>query len=613
MLWKSVLLNMMIQPGATLKLKRTEVGKQSSLSDHYGIFLIERLMIAPLAEIEREKTKSLIYILEEIDTKNPLVSTHQLSVITAKMLEVAYERRNPKLNSALKEYINKLPRSPSILELFRSQSDPFLVGGHPLYETLALTAPGNNLASLLIAISIENSESIAKILNSNIDFSFSACVVFKILMEAFLKTEVDLFDKIVVKACPETNFFLEMLIDEQFKYITKFQVADRVLKLCPLRADQIQSIFTSAYLSRNAKWVGFWGTRGGHFPKSGVQQTCLLFPATVDLAIERFFRSVKMTPSFNDTTFEAVNITHFNHGTLRHYRDLNPTLYYFILTKRVALTWGFNSSIINPLSERHEFDEGFDNSISRLFWIDALRTCNQKDEYPSIKVVADLLQDLRNLDFHSKEDNQKTYEDIQRNETVALSIASSDHFSIAIVTGLNWILCDRGFWSKDLPGFQRGIATNRLSQTVFERILDSRDLKAENAISRNELITSLNFTEEFRKDMSSQKEDGCTITTIDAAVIALLYHFEGEYRGYRDIDKLYKTLTTHLRYMSAHALFCDVVEYLSEPQTLSKTQFYLTLLSGVYFKLINEDKLRGDPSKPIFKEMTQYLMKRLET
>lgn len=96
--------------------------------------------------------------------------------------------------------------------------------------------------------------------------------------------------------------------------------------------------------------------------------------------------------------------------------------------------------------------------------------------------------------------------------------------------------------------------------------------------------------------MSLQSADNCSVTSFDAAVLAMMVELN-EKDDFDVIKNIYKELTLDLRETALRGLMFEVQEYLIEPRTYALDQFFYTLLSGVYLKIRNSVKKQSQFKK----------------
>jgi hypothetical protein len=596
-----------IQPGVALKLRRLEQGKQSSLCDLRGAYLADRVLNAPEAELKAEKPEAICLILKKLAGYSALLNSTQIERIVSVMVEVVQEKGENAVK-AFDFFITKAPKPASLSRELNHKVNELFLQKNFLYLSLVVFGPGNNLGSLYVAMCTKNEARVLELLKK-VDFSFVQPRVPTLLVEGYMSLSKETFKKLLLKLDPSHVVIKNLIIEKEVE-AGYFGLANVMIEGGLVKKPQIQELYDFSVRVSSAPWMAFFATRGAVNPSQGAPYPIPLFEPIPDSNVARYIRTTKMMEDFPTLDADESRLKQITHNSLKVYKKDNPPLYYFLLAKRVSLTWGFRFDIKNPFSEKN-YDPGFTEGLSRLIWVDSLKTFPARAQHPFLDHIIKIIYNTKNLNFHGKYVLSHALQDINKGNPVLIDSGYDGHFAAEFFHKDSYAYCDR---SSSTPGVLHYLrdTSQKISKATFDRLIAEKDLPLEKKMDMDERIDQLKLDSEVHLEMKVQAAENCTIASFDAVLLHLLSEFS-TFRDESEIRQFYKSLTQHLRRETLYILFDEVLTYLKTQTDREVSQLLYTLLAGVFIKLSNSpSKLGSEEEGKHLINMTFYLMKRLE-
>lgn len=596
-----------IQPGIAPKLRRVEGGKQSTLSDLRCSYLAERILNASEAELKAEKPESISLILRKLAAYSSLLTSTQVERILSVMLEVVAEK-GEQATQAFDFFIKKAPKPALLSPQLNQKVDDLFLNMKALWISLVKFAPGINLGSLFQAICHKDEARVLQLLDQ-VDFSFVQPRIPSFLVQGYILLSKETFKKLLLRLDPGHAAIKNLIIEKELN-AEYFGIADAMVDNRLLKRTHIQELYDFSVRVGSAPWMAFFATRGASNASSGVLCSVPIFEPFPDTNVANYFKRTKMTDIFLSIDSDESGLRQISHNTVKVYKHINPSLYYLILAKRISSTWGFRFDIKNPFSDKI-YADGFTEEISRLFWVDALKTFPSRADHPFLEEIIKLFLNIKNLGFHNKKSISQAFLDINNGKPVLLNSGYDAHFAAEYFNKERYAYCDR---SSSTPGviiFKRD-TSEKLPREIFNRLIAEKDLPSEQKMNVDERIDQLKLDDEMHYEMKMQIAENCTIASYDAALLLLLYEFSS-FSDEQEIRIFYKSLTQHLRRESLYILFDEVLTYYKTQTDREISQLLYTLLAGIFIKLSKSpSKLGSEEEGKHLIDMSLYLMKKLE-
>lgn len=581
-----------LQSGPPVKLKRTQCGKVSSLSDLEGTELATRILATSEEDFAAESVASIQLMMKKIIIINAKLDQNKVNALVVKFFLAT--DAHEELENDFVSFIDDIEKPDILPQEINNLINQTFLAKNRFYKLLLDYAPGLNLGHFYRSIENKDDEEVVKFLNSNLDFSFISSRIGFILIAAGSNLDDSTIRLLFDKLSPGLEVIPKLMRCNKFSVALK--ITEEILKRNQITNEQVKIFFAHAVQIEKPQWMAYWGLRGAKLNED-CTKTLMIEPylEPSDNNLKAFFENIRMTSRYFKGLNKCSDLTSINHGSLRRYRHINYELFIFLLSRSVCLNWGFSSDIKNPFNDC-DYKGGFHESITKLYWIETLRKFSKK--YPWLEKIVDALQNLRNSKKMKSAELDRTLQEINSasGEPILLVVGSYDHLALELFIKNKIAFCNRGYSNDDATPGVNFYSKSSLLKADLENIADSRLLNSNAMFGEKEQAEILKLIPLHKIFMSLQSADNCSVTSFDAAVLAMMVELN-EKDDFDVIKNIYKELTLDLRETALRGLMFEVQEYLIEPRTYALDQFFYTLLSGVYLKIRNSVKKQSQFKK----------------
>jgi hypothetical protein len=584
-----------IQPGGCSKLRRTERGKQSSLSDLLGANIAERLLKSSVTEVKTESPEAITHILKEVAANSSVLTTEQLDTILLLMVEVV--EGSFKLIEELESFATRINRSLTLSPAVNQKADELFLSNKIQYFALLKSGEGTGVSALYRAILSGDNVKVQTLLNRKIDFSLIEPKISSFVRKGFKLLDAATFSLLINKLDPSLENIEKWILKEK-NFNKYFKIVQKLIDQKQLSLSDIQKLYDFASDNSAAPWMAFFALRGAKSKDNGCAHCLTKIIPTSDLSVAILFK-------FDSSSEHYCNemLLNLRHGSLKKYKNANLDLYYYILLKRISMCFGLNDAYKHPFKDA-DYETKFYEDLSRLFWTDAIEAFPNQTFKPVFDELRRIILDTRYLCATPTSKDKKTITDINKGTRLLAVTGSIEHVSLEYFSGSNLMRCDRYGIRPGVQVYSRGTWLNP-SKFGFLGKLKNQD----EVMSPEEFMKRFKLTELAYFPMKEQKYENCPMTTYDAAVFAILIDLCPNFK-LEEVRSIYKSLTSFLREQSALILFDEVCEYLEGPKNREISQLLYTLLAEVHVAIrISPEKL---PHSHQLNQMALYLMKLLE-
>jgi hypothetical protein len=581
-----------LQSGPPIKLKRTDNGKVSSLSDLEGAELADRILATSEEDLAAESVASVQLMMKKIVIINTKLDQNKVNALVVKFFLVT--DAHEELENDFVSFIDDIEKPDFLSQEINNLINQTFLAKNRFYKLLLDYAPGLNLGHFYRSIESKDDELVVKFLNSNLDLSFISSRIGYILIAAGSNLEVSTFRLLFDKLNPGLEVIPRLMRSNKFSVALK--ITEEILKRNQITNGQAKIFFDQAVQTEKPQWMAYWGLRGVKLNEDCTKPLIIepyLEPS--DENLKAFFENIIMTSRYFKGLNKCSDLTSINHGSLRKYRHLNYELFIFLLSRSVCLNWGFSSDIKNPFND-YDYNGGFQEAITKLYWIETLQKYSKK--YPWLEKIVKALQDIRNSKEMKSAELDRTLQEINSasGEPILFVVGGYDHLALELFIKNKIAFCNRGYSNDNSTTGVNSYYKKVILKADLENIADSRRLNSNLMFGEKEQAKILKLTPLTKIYMSKQSADNCSVASLDAAVLAMMVELN-EKDDFDVIKNIYKELTLDLRETALRGLMFEVQEYLSEPRTRALDQFFYTLLAGVYLKIKNSAKKQGQFKK----------------
>ncbi len=276
---------------------------------------------------------------------------------------------------------------------------------------------------------------------------------------------------------------------------------------------------------------------------------------------------------------------------LSYYQDLNPTLYYFLLFKRISHVWSLKIETEHPALNSLIRGEGCNPNSMISLYIQFLHLIQSEIPKPELIFTLNALKDYT---VGGQSIAQLlVIKNASQNSPQVLISGYDSHLNVVILYKNFVIYCDRGGISEK-KGFRvyEFPPNQSYDPADLNLILDNNKSNRENCFSEKKLVAkwSLNLVSEGI--LKRQKCGNCTHASIDAAIKALMTLYLkiampliAWGAAFSTIQATYKKITHSYRYYTLNELLQGLDSYKRERKTVKK-------IDDLFYKLVTNLFLR---------------------
>lgn len=599
-----------IDGAGPLKHQRTEEGtRHSSLSNLEGDELWQKVSSLSYATLDQERIQDLILIVAKITTIAASKPTDELNEMVLKITELASV--HPKLKNAHSHFISKLPSQGQLDQRINNLVNKLFLRGNEMASVLAQYGRGVNFLELKKAIDSKD-ETYFRFLIQRLDFSFVNENLTPILIEAYKNLSPESVTLLIGKINPNNNAIIQIMSDKNLKYFQSFALVNLIHSVIPFNNAQIQHFFDLALSFQSHNWMGFWAKFGGKIQEKGADYITLLQPYIPEDNSSKSLYDLQLVDDKGVLQIYTPDNFYLNGHVPSEFsrmKSLNPSLFYFFLSKKVNLVWGINSVIKNPFGPQ-DYKTGSRCEYTRHYWIQALQYSPMQEAW--MPKVINNLNNIIDLDASDLIACMAQYA-VLGDQPQIIRSGHEGHIKFIINTPLELVDCNRGEANENNPG--ANFYHNEMTFEMFMDVVSSKRMPLNTAFTSGKMVQKyhLNQSRPALKMRDQFRRDNCTITSMDAAVLALIELYNPQYSRQESYEK-YKYLTGLMRYFAAIDLFNEINMYLRTPRSLDLDQYFYTILSGMYLKFKeNPMKLRTpEVSAAVFNNI-KFLMNVFES